>query len=1020
MKIIKHLLLNIFLVSSFFAQAQMEADWRATGPIAFPINVSGQINGIGRVCQLKFHPTDSMKIYAASASGGLWVSYNAGVTWKGTGTDNLPSANCASVCIDFTNDSILYLGTGDPNYYNTSIGIWKSTDAGLTWFASNSGIGMRMAVELVMNPFNHNELIAATNDGIWKTYNAGQSWTVKKSGGAFKDMKFKASAFTDTLFAVTSSQYYRSVDMGETWTLITAGVFVPNGNGEGMRLAVSPANPEIVYLGMIADEGTILKSMDGGTSFTTAYHNPSQSLVGYDASTSGQGNYNFGMNADPLNASTLFVVAHCVWRSDDEGVTWTKLTNWANDCHTDMHQISYSPYHPTHLLNANDGGVFISYDAGDNWDPFSDGIEATECYHAAQSPLNTSLISIGTQDNGELYFDGQWKTNRGGDWTEKMAFDYQQFNRVYYFNGDRRTVNGGDQSWGSPFTNDASALIFSPLNSNLAFVASQNVYRTTNLNAATPSWTLIGNFNTNVKAMAVSPVDANDLYVVCNNLQIKHSTNALAGSPTFTTLTAPSSTANTASIEVLKSNPNVIYLACGSKVYRSSNQGASWTNISFALPPVNIRKIYLDEFSPIEAVYVCSAIGVYYKNDTMNYWADYSKGLPSISDIQDFMMTNDGSLGSNLRVAYYGRGVWETGLVQPYLAPVANFSVDRNQFCVGDSATFTNTSSLNASSYSWVFQGGTPGTSSLKNPIVHYNTPGSYAVSLAVANSSGNDTLLQSFYITVQASNAIPFQEGFSGAFPPLFWNFLDAGNDGVNWLQSNNVGAYGTSNECMYFDNYNLDVQGKRDAIRTAQFDLSTVSHAQLSFDLAYAVNGSPYLDTLAIYISADCNKTFSLVYIKDALQLATAPASPNVTFVPTPAQWKTEFISLDAFVGQTNVSVTFENRGNSGQELYIDNVNISEPLQVESALQHSKIKVYPNPTNGIVRIDLQGLKNENYLFELYNGNGKRIESLWQTMVTQNTKLVFNIGEFGKGMYFLRIRNKEGAVIFQQKLSVI
>lgn len=1013
---LKHLFIFCFL--TFSANAQITANWHATGPIAFPINVSGQINGIGRVCQLKFHPTNPSKVYAASASGGLWVSNNGGLLWKNKGTDFLPATACASVCIDFTNDSILYLGTGDPNYYNTNYGIWKSSDAGATWIPANSGIGNRMAVELLMNPNNHNELIAATDDGIWKTYNGGLNWSLKKSGGAFKDMKFKASTNSDTIFAVTSSQYFRSLNMGETWSLITNGVFVPNGNGEGMRIAVSPANPDIVYIGMVADGGTILKSTDAGASFTTAYHNPGQMLVGYTATTSGQGNYNFGMTADPLNADNVLVVAHCVWRSNDAALTWTKLTDWAIDCHTDMHQIIYSPYNPNNLLNANDGGVFVSHDDGDNWDPFSDGLEATECYHAAQSPMVTNSISIGTQDNGELYYDNQWKTNRGGDWTDRMAYDYLIPNRVYYFSGNRRVVSGSDQPWGNPISGNARAMLFSTLQPNAAFVASSNVYRTLNLNAFTPSWTAILANNSSVKAMAVSPNDANDLYVVTNNLQIKHSVNALATTPTFTTLTAPSSTANTASIAISKLNSNVVYLTCGSNVYRSINQGSTWVAISSGLPPVNIIKIYLDEYSPNEAAYVCSAAGVYYKNDTMSSWINYSQGLPTIADIQDFMLTQDGAGNSILRVAYYGRGVWESGLYQPYLAPVAHFTALDTIICSGDGVQFQNLSSTNTLSYSWTFQGGTPASSNLPNPLVHYSIAGDYSVSLSVSNNLGSDTTVKQLYIHVEGNNPLPLQENFSGVFPPSGWRIIDAFNDGINWQQSFITGGFGTSNECLYFDNYNIDAQGHRDAVRTPTFNLSNSAHAQLSFDVAYAMNTAPFYDTLVVYVSYNCDQNRDIIYLKDASTLQTAPPSPNVTFVPTASQWRNELISLDSYIGESNLALIFENRGYAGQELYIDNVNLVEPLGSTSGIKNNSINVYPNPSESDFTLSFSDFQNQKLRVEVYSSSGVQVLSkfIFISKTTENLPLEMN--KFGKGIYFLHIKNESGKTVYQQKLT--
>jgi hypothetical protein len=109
-------------------------------------------------------------------------------------------------------------------------------------------------------------------------------------------------------------------------------------------------------------------------------------------------------------------------------------------------------------------------------------------------------------------------------------------------------------------------------------------------------------------------------------------------------------------------NQNVVYISSGSKVYRSDDKGATWTNVTYNLPNVNIIRIIHDVHSTDESVYVGSAKGVYYKNDTMTSWLNYSYGLPTIADITDFMIYNDGTAASVLRVSYYGRGVWETPL----------------------------------------------------------------------------------------------------------------------------------------------------------------------------------------------------------------------------------------------------------------------------------------------------------------------------------------------------------------------
>src|SRR4051812_23398787 len=107
-------LLNVFIEIS---NAQISADWKLTGPVKFPTNKSGQVNGMGRVCQIVFHPSDPNKLYAASASGGLFISTDGGTKWQvATGTKKLPDMSCPSLCINPTNDKIIYLESKDQNY----------------------------------------------------------------------------------------------------------------------------------------------------------------------------------------------------------------------------------------------------------------------------------------------------------------------------------------------------------------------------------------------------------------------------------------------------------------------------------------------------------------------------------------------------------------------------------------------------------------------------------------------------------------------------------------------------------------------------------------------------------------------------------------------------------------------------------------------------------------------------------------------------------------------------------------
>lgn len=997
--------------------------WQSLGPIMFPTNVSGQIHGIGRTTQMKWDPINAQTVYATTGEGGLWKSTNNCVNWTKTGTDNLPFMGTASVCIDHTNNQVIYLGTGDPNYYSTSLGVYKSTDGGQTWNASNTNIGTRMAVELLMDPTNNNVIVAATNNGIWRTTNAGANWTQEVASGQFTDMKLKPGS-TTTLYAVNMvGGYYRSTDFGDNWTQITTGLSIPNNNAQGTRLAVSAAAPNTLYLGTIADEGKIFKSTDGGTTFSVVYNNPAQSLVGYDANGGGQGNYNFGMCADPTNANIIYVVAHVVWKSTNGGTSWTQLTNWWAVVHTDMHFIGFNPTNNSELFNANDGGVWLTTNGGSTWSIRSDGLEATECYRAATSNTYKNLMSIGTQDNGELYFyNGTWYCNRGGDWTSKMHYDYTStYGKVYYVgdNGERRdvTLNGNSTVTNVPNVSDPE-FAFSKLQNTLGYASNTsgtayNIYRSTNL-SGTPSWTSVGTMTGNASQLKFAPDNQNVIYIVTENNLIYRSDNALATTPAFNNYATPGNTNTITKIAPCKDNSNVVYLSCGNRVYRSADRGATWTNVSGTLPTININGLVFDEYSTDESVYLSTAYGVYYKNNTMSDWINFSNGLPTVAQITDLMIFNDGTANSVLRVSYYGRGVWQRSFYNSQnQAPSADFTASVTQICPGSTIQFTDLSVGNPTQWSWTFQGGTPAASTVQNPTVTYNTPGTYNVTLVSTNGNGNDTEIKSTYITVFASQSLPLIEGFQTTFPPSNWTLVNALNDGLQWTQSTTVGGYSASSSSAYIDNFNVNGTNSQDKIVTPVFNFSNITTANLQFDVAYARYDNTYFDSLIVFVSTDCGATFTSIYANGGQTLATAPDNASTAFVPTATQWRTENLNLNAYIGQQSVMFQFANVGRWGQMLYLDNININTILtSVVENHDNNNAQLYQN-TNG----DVQILATDNITqLQVYNAMGQIVytqsNSNGSGMVLAQS--IFN----ADAVYYFHITTTAGLVI--KKLPVL
>ncbi|MCC7231619.1 MAG: hypothetical protein IT242_01640, partial [Bacteroidia bacterium] len=578
------------------------ANWTALSPDYFPTNVSGQIHGISRISEMKFHPSDPNKMYAISARGGLFISTNAGASWTiAPGTDKMPSNRLASVCVDFTDDQIIYLGTGDDNYYYSGTGVWKSVNGGNTF--TQTPMGNLLVLEMIMDPLDHNTIVAATNAGIYKTSNGGVTWTAKTSTAiSFYDLVQNQGPGSRVMYAATYSDFYRSTDFGDTWTQITSGLYVPAGysDGGGCRIGVSPANPAKVYFYMNSKGGTLFKSSDSGLNFVNIKDSISPYLTGYtnDPSDPGQGNYNTGFCVDRTDSNTVYYVGHVVWKSTNGGQTWSQLTNWWAVLHTDMHQMFVNPYNLSQLWNMNDGGVWLSTNGGSNWTPKSDGIYGYEIYHGYTSPTRKDMVSIGTQDNGELYYSGNtWYCNRGGDWSSKVAFDYfPSSSRAYYYdNARRRYVTGGESTYGLPVSGFKD-IAFYPSNPGLAVVGDMEAYRTSNLGSGTPVWTQITSIAKTIKAVHISPADSNRVYIITNDQNLYVSTNAWSGTPVFTNYTLPSATSSTAGIISMKYNPDILYAVCNNKAYKSVNNGATWTNITYNLPSINFMDVLQDEY----------------------------------------------------------------------------------------------------------------------------------------------------------------------------------------------------------------------------------------------------------------------------------------------------------------------------------------------------------------------------------------------------------------------------------------
>jgi PKD repeat protein len=277
-------------------------------------------------------------------------------------------------------------------------------------------------------------------------------------------------------------------------------------------------------------------------------------------------------------------------------------------------------------------------------------------------------------------------------------------------------------------------------------------------------------------------------------------------------------------------------------------------------------------------------------------------------------------------ISGYGTRIWIDNVnvvVNNSLTPVSDFTSNvRRTNCNSLSVPFVDTSLGNPTSWVWTFTGGTPATSTEKNPVVSYNSPGVFPVTLVASNGNGAGThLTKNSFITVADPEETSFTEGFEGVFPPAGWGITNIDN-ALTWEQRTDVGHNSTS--CMIMNDADNKV-GDIDEITLKPLNLTT-GITDFSFDVAYAKFDKNSPDVLEVLISKDCGVTWNKLYTKTHTILETTVSSDPNNWIPTlDSHWRTERILLDNYKGEANVLIKFRSISGFGSRIWIDNVKFT-----------------------------------------------------------------------------------------------
>ena len=347
--------------------------WRCIGP-----------SRGGRVVAVSGDPVDPMVFYFGACAGGIWKTVDGGVFWRCVSDGFMGSAAVGSIAVAPSDANVIYAGTGetairlDVSYGD---GLYKSTDAGLTW----SHVGLRNSKfigRICIHPQNPDLVyVAALGDvfgpnserGVFRSKDGGKSWekilfrsdvagaielTMDRSNPRilFASMWEARRNFWNISSGGPGSGLFRSTDGGDTWQEISRNPGLPDGLLGKIGVTASPARPGRVWA-LIEAEGDktgLYRSDDYGTRWT---------MVSANRDLMHRPWYYTHVFADTGHADTVYVTNLQMWKSTDGGASFSEITTR----HGDNHDLWIDPNNANRMIEGNDGGANISFNGGASW-----------------------------------------------------------------------------------------------------------------------------------------------------------------------------------------------------------------------------------------------------------------------------------------------------------------------------------------------------------------------------------------------------------------------------------------------------------------------------------------------------------------------------------------------------------------------------------------------------------------------------------------------------------------------------
>jgi hypothetical protein len=304
------------------------------------------------------------------------------------------------------------------------------------------------------------------------------------------------------------------------------------------------------------------------------------------------------------------------------------------------------------------------------------------------------------------------------------------------------------------------------------------------------------------------------------------------------------------------------------------------------------------------------------------------------------------------------------------------------------------------------------------------NGSNTYSVNIAAvngtvdANPANNSKAAQ--FAMVSTYNPPPVTEAYTAVtFPPANWFMYNGDGGTATWSRSSTVGGYGTGLGSAKYDFYNNGNVGDADDLYLPAQDFSAATNPVLSFDVAYASYTSgtnQENDQLDVMVSTNCGASWSNVYSKAGSVLQTANPTTSA-FAPTSTQWRTDVVNLSAYAGMSNVLVKFVATSDYGNNLYLDNINLSNSTGIKNVEQFAGISLFPNPAQTETNVKIDAVQNGDVTISVVNSLGQTVSVKSVAVVTGANNITLETKNLAAGIYNVVIDTPNGSTT--KKLTV-